>query len=221
MVRRKSAKPDASAREPGISGRSGTGWFVSKDKVVTSLHVVDGTQRIRLHFADGSEASARIALTDRDHDIAVLATAPRELRPLQLRDEPLALGATVFTIGFPHAEVMGVRPKLANGVISATSGVLDDESTYQISVPVQAGNSGGPLLDMDGRVAGVVAAKLNAERMLEATGDLTENVNYAVKSVYVAKLLREIAGDSESAGKSLEALADEVQPSIVRIVAEL
>lgn len=220
MVRGKSKKPDAWADGSAVAGRSGTGWFVSTDKVVTSLHVVDGMQRIRLHFSDGSETSARITLTDRAHDIAVLATSPREVRPLPLRSEALPLGAAVFTIGFPHAEVMGVRPKLANGVISATSGILDDEAMYQISVPVQAGNSGGPLLDMDGRVVGVVAAKLDAGRMRESTGDLTENVNYAIKSLYVTGLLRNVADDAASNSRSLEALANEVQPSIVRIVAE-
>ena len=131
----------------------------------------------------------------------------------------MALGATVFTIGFPHSDVMGVQPKLANGVISSTTGVRDDAASYQISVPVQAGNSGGPLLDMNGQVVGIVAAKLRAERMFEATGDLTENVNYAIKSAFIAELVGVGSTGPEASPRSLEALANEVQPSVVRIVA--
>ncbi|MCC6561252.1 MAG: trypsin-like peptidase domain-containing protein, partial [Xanthomonadales bacterium] len=207
------------AEDPVPASRSGTGRFVAEDRVVTSLHVVDGARTIRLYLADGGTASARIAMTDRRHDLAILSTAPRAVRPLSLRTQPMGLGAAVFTIGFPHSDVMGFRPKLANGVIASTTGVQDDVASYQISVPVQAGNSGGPLLDMSGQVVGIVAAKLRAERMYATTGDLTENVNYAIKANFIAELIGVGSGVAQAGPQSLEALASEIQPSVVRIVA--
>lgn len=199
--------------------RSGSGWFAAAGLVVTSLHVVKGASRITLHLADGSEASAQILDSDEAADLAVLATSVRSVPGLPVRSGDAGLGTEVFTIGFPHADVMGVKPKLSNGVIASTSGMRDDPSQYQISVPVQAGNSGGPLLDMQGEVVGVIAAKLRANRMLERTGDLTENVNYAVKS---SRLLNLLGGRSEGAGSggSLEALARHVEASLVRIVVD-
>lgn len=106
-----------------------------------------------------------------------------------MASDTVGLGTEVFTIGFPQPELMGVEPKLSTGVISATSGIQDDTRTYQISVPVQAGNSGGPLIDNEGRVVGIVASKLNAAKVFEWTGDLPQNVNYAVKSTYLARLM--------------------------------
>ena len=60
-------------------------------------------------------------------------------------------------------------------------GLLDDISQLQISAPIQPGNSGGPLLDEYGNVAGVVVAKLRALAVAKATGDIPQNVNFAVK----------------------------------------
>lgn len=205
--------------ETGVT-RSGTGWVGAPGHVVTSLHVVDGAKAITLHFADGSTSAARVAESDRDNDVAVLSASTRSVPSLSIRAAPLGRGASVFTIGFPHSDVMGVKPKLSNGVISSTSGVQDDASSYQISVPVQAGNSGGPLLDMDGAVVGIVSSKLRAGRMYEKTGDLTENVNYAVKSSFVTPLLGDQKDAAPPGPGSLETLARVVEPSIVRIVVE-
>jgi S1-C subfamily serine protease len=199
--------------------RSGSGWFAAAGLVVTSLHVVKGARRITLHLADGSEASAQILDSDEASDLAVLATSVRSVPGLPVRSADAGLGTEVFTIGFPHADVMGVRPKLSNGVIASTSGMRDDPTHYQISVPVQAGNSGGPLLDMQGEVIGVIASKLRANRMLERTGDLTENVNYAVKSSRLLGLLGNRSGGTGSGG-TLESLARHVEASLVRIVVD-
>lgn len=204
----------------GSGARAGSGWFARSGVVVTSLHVVDGATRITLHLADGSQSQAQVLDSDRAHDLAILATDARGVPGLPVRTQPLSIGAAVFTIGFPHADVMGVKPKLANGVISSTAGVQDDPSSYQISVPVQAGNSGGPLLDMNGQVVGVVSSKLRASRMLQRTGDLTENVNYAVKSNHVVDLLGNRSEASAAGSGDLQALAAAAEASVVRIVAE-
>lgn len=104
-------------------------------------------------------------------------------------------------------------------MISATSGIQDDRRTYQISVPVQAGNSGGPLIDSEGRVVGIVASKLNAAKVFEWTGDLPQNVNYAVKSSHLHSLIPVETRDTaiEVSGGNVQAMAGAVRDAVVRI----
>jgi S1-C subfamily serine protease len=71
---------------------------------------------------------------------------------------------------------------VTSGIISSLSGLLNDTRYLQISAAVQTGNSGGPLIDMSGNIVGVVAKKLNAIKMAKVTGDLPQNVNFAVKT---------------------------------------
>lgn len=112
---------------------------------------------------------------------------------------------------------MGTSPKFSNGTISSSSGLLGDPRTYQVSVPVQAGNSGGPLFNVDGNVVGVVVSKMNAVQMFRWTGDLPENVSYSIKTSYLKALLENASddvklvplatidkSDSESLARSLE-----------------
>ena len=102
------------------------------------------------------------------------------------------LGGTVATVGFPNIGLQGFAPKLAKGEIASLSGAGDDARYFQISVPVQPGNSGGALVDERGNVVGVVSAKLSARAALAATGALPENVNYAVKSSYLLSFLESV-----------------------------
>src|SRR5437867_3666422 len=88
-------------------------------------------------------------------------------------------GDTVATAGFPNIGLQGFAPKLAKGEIASLSGAEDDARYFQISVPVQPGNSGGALVDERGNVVGVVLAKLSARAALAASGALPEKGNYA------------------------------------------
>ena len=202
--------------------RSGSGWFADRGLVVTSLHVVDGASKVTLHLPDGRSVPAQVIERDKPNDLALLSTRERGIPALSVRFDEVGIGTAVFTIGFPHAQTMGVRPKLADGVVSSSAGLRDDPSQYQISVPVQAGNSGGPLVDMQGRVVGVVAAKLRAENMLHATGDLTENVNYAVKAGRLRSMLNMLdePEPKPTRAQPLDVLARQVEASVVRIVVE-
>ena len=102
------------------------------------------------------------------------------------------LGGTVATVGFPNIGMQGFSPKLAKGEIAALSGAADDPRYFQISVPVQPGNSGGALVNARGNVVGIVAAKLDASVALAASGSLPENVNYAVKSSLLLSFLESV-----------------------------
>jgi S1-C subfamily serine protease len=199
---------------------SGTGFLISSELVATSFHVVEGSHSITLHLSDGSTAKATTLSMDRSKDLAVLKMQrPTTLRFLRVASDTVDLGAEVFTIGFPQPDLMGVEPKLSTGVISSTSGIQDDSRAYQISVPVQAGNSGGPLIDSEGRVVGIVASKLNAAKVFEWTGDLPQNVNYAVKSIFLSRLMSGdvlLAGNIVS-GVGIQGKAPAVKEAVVRI----
>jgi S1-C subfamily serine protease len=102
------------------------------------------------------------------------------------------LGGTVATVGFPNIGMQGFSPKLAKGEIESLSGAVDDARYFQISVPVQPGNSGGALVDEHGNVIGIVSAKLDASVALATSGALPENVNYAVKSSFLLSFLESV-----------------------------
>src|SRR5207249_8879954 len=127
---------------------------------------------------------------DKSNDLAVLKVTDTASRTFGFSALALAskgsgearLGQPVFTIGFPNPDVQGTEPKLTRGEISSLAGMRDDPRHFQISVPVQPGNSGGPLVDLNGNVVGVVSMRMGDLRALKLTGALPQNVNYAIKS---------------------------------------
>ena len=96
------------------------------------------------------------------------------------------------TVGFPDIGLQEFAPKLAKREIASLAGAADDPRYFQISLPVQPGNSGGALVDAHGNVVGIVAAKLDASAALAATGSLPENVNYTVKSSLLLSFLESV-----------------------------
>ena len=96
-----------------------------------------------------------------------------------------------MTYGFPLAGMLASGPTLTTGDVSALAGLADNRMHFQISAPVQPGNSGGPLLDLAGNVVGIITSKLNAQRVAQRIGDIPQNVNFAVKGEEVLGFLRE------------------------------
>jgi S1-C subfamily serine protease len=137
---------------------------------------------------------AKVVQVDAADDLALLKADGR-FAPLPiLPSKSVQLGSTVATIGFPDPGLQGFAPKLAKGEIASLSGAADDARYFQISVPVQPGNSGGALVDEKGNVVGIVSAKLNASAALAASGALPENVNYAIKSSFLLSFLESVPG---------------------------
>jgi S1-C subfamily serine protease len=161
---------------------------------VTAYHVIADSQEINIVGADGVVRVAQLTVADRVNDLAVLTpeSLPESAIGISVSDSLPSLGSQVFTIGFPHPDILGVKPKMTSGDISSTTGMRDDPRLFQISVPIQSGNSGGPLLDSRGHAIGIVVAKLSATTVLRETGDLPQNINYAIKARYLKLLLSEL-----------------------------
>jgi len=171
----------------------GTAFFITDDGyLVTADHVIRGIHKVRVKI--GTQFyDAKVVKNDQKVDLAVLKIDGNSFTALPLagKKDP-DLGADVFTIGFPNPDVQGFEPKYTDGRISSLSGIRDDPSKFQITVPLQPGNSGGPLINRFGAVDGVVVGSLNDAVMLVESGSVPQNVNYAVKTSTLREFLTPI-----------------------------
>ncbi|MGA2177470.1 MAG: trypsin-like peptidase domain-containing protein [Verrucomicrobiota bacterium] len=232
FVARKEAPGDSnSSNLPAQSGvtegepkASGTGFFVSEDGfLLTAFHVVADAGRIAVRMKAGT-FPATLVKADKANDVALLKVTGRFPALPVAPSRGVKLGESVFTIGFPNIGLQGFAPKLTKGEISSLAGVQDDPRAFQISVPVQPGNSGGPLVNQYGNVVGIVAAQLADIATLETTGSLPQSVNYAVKSSVVNVLLESLPEVSaklkqpNSKEEKFEDAVKEVQDAIALIL---
>lgn len=170
----------------------GSGFFVSSDGwLLTNHHVVDDVTEVDIRTASGEVLKAHVMKTDPKTDLALLKTSGAAPEWLPLSEGQASLGASVFTVGYPRPSLQGVEPKFTDGTVSSLKGEMDEASDYQISVPLQPGNSGGALVHLQsGWVIGVVRAAFDPSQ--------AQNVNYAVKSTAARALI-----ESTLAAKSL------------------
>ena len=143
--------PDVERGVPPMGERpssSGTGFVVAEGRVLTNHHVIADCGRLVVRNAGGVRVAGRVFASDRRRDLAIV-TVPAEVGPaLPFRDAPaVRRGESVVTYGFPLAGLLSSGPTLTTGDISALAGLRDNPNNFQISAPVQPGNSGGPLLD--------------------------------------------------------------------------
>ncbi|PWJ22121.1 S1 family peptidase [Jannaschia seohaensis] len=158
---------------PSVIG-TGTGFYVNGTDIVTGAHVVDGCDRLTL--ADGS--ALLVLRTDTETDLAVLRAAQRSADWLDLASGASdRLGAPVVALGFPFAGLFDQGLSATRGNISALRGIDGSETAFTITAPVQPGNSGGPLLDMEGRVVGVVSYRASDDFIRERSGTVAQNLN--------------------------------------------
>ena len=173
------------------SASTGTCFAVSPDgQLITAQHVVDGADRIFATFTDGSRVTADQVAADEEHDVAVLqaTTHPPDYLSFSRPNDP-RVGQYVFTLGFPATDLLGSEPKFTEGSISSLSGLRDDQNLLQVSVPIQPGNSGGPLVNTRGEVVGVITATATSRTFERETGALPQNVNWAMKGRHASRLM--------------------------------
>lgn len=171
---------------------NGSGFFLNQQGyIATNYHVVEGASALQAHFTRNGKVEsypATIVVTDPQNDLAIIkiddnSFSSNAILPYGLMTRTKDTGSEVFALGYPMADVMGTEVKFTDGKISSKSGIGGDVRVYQISVPIQPGNSGGPLFDMGGNVVGITSSGLNRDYFK------SENVNYAIKASYLKNLM--------------------------------
>jgi len=199
---------------------TGSGFFITAaGHLLTNAHVVEGCSRVSL--AGGSRLT--ILDVDAGSDLALLKTGATSTRaPMFLRQgRGVRLADSVVVAGFPLTGLLSSGLNVTTGTVSALAGPGDDRRLIQITAPVQPGNSGGPLLDQSGNVVGVVVSKLDAVAVASVTGDIPQNVNFAISLGTLQAFLDANAVDYgthvSSAPKSNADVAEIARASTVQI----
>lgn len=180
---------------------TGTGFAVSSNgNIVTNYHVIENASSIKVKgvgqkFDEG--LICKVVSVDRNNDLAILQIIDERFKsidgiPYTLNNMQADVGGDIFVLGYPMTSTMGEEIKLTTGVISAQSGFQGDISTYQISAPIQPGNSGAPVFDKNGSVIGIANAKHpNAE-----------NAGYAIKANYLSNFIQMLQVDTNFESKN-------------------
>ncbi|WP_454621740.1 S1C family serine protease [Bradyrhizobium cenepequi] len=178
------AAPSAPAPKQGKAmGQTGTGIVISSNgHIVTNHHVVDGCGEITGNLSGEAPVKLRLVSSDETNDLALLQAPTPFKETAVIRENSVQTGDAVIVIGYPFHGLLTSDFTVTTGIVSSLSGVFNDTRHLQISAAVQPGNSGGPLLDSTGALVGVVAAKLNALKVARATGNIPENINFAIKT---------------------------------------
>jgi S1-C subfamily serine protease len=181
----------ASAAKPPVHGTgAGTGFAINaKGIALTNNHVVASCSSIE--FTHGEmKGAATIVARDAVNDLALLKLDGKFTHLAAFRDgRGIRAGDNIVVVGFPLGGLLGSEPNVTTGGVTSLSGIANDSRFMQITAPVQAGDSGSPLLDMSGSIVGIVTSKLNVVAVAKITGDLPQNVNFAVKSSVIRTFL--------------------------------
>lgn len=165
----------------------GTGFALTANGYLcTNLHVISGADSVYVQNNKGESYKVKVVYRDPQYDIAILKIVDPNFTefsalPYKLKASAIGMGENVYTLGFPKDDAV-----LGEGYVSSRTGHGGDSTAYQVSIPVNPGNSGGPLLDNQGNVIGVVSAKESQ----------VEGAAFAVKSKYVLEAMNAIPQDS-------------------------
>lgn len=204
---------------------SGSGIAIAPNYVATNFHVVDGAKTLNITNVNNDKNRnyfVEIVAIDKINDLAVLKVSDERFKGFNAINYGLStvvmdLGKEVFVLGYPLIKTMGEDLKITNGIISAKTGFQGDVSLYQISAPIQPGNSGGPLFDYSGNLIGIVNAKHAG----------AENVGYAIKLSYLQNLIEssnlpiELNKKSDIDKLSLSEKIIKISPNVVCIKANV
>ena len=171
---------------------TGTGFALLNGYVVTNYHVIANAKSINVKtnsISNKNSYQAKLIAMDKSNDLAILQISDKYFVgynqiPYKVKLNTSDVGENVFVLGYPLTSTMGNEIKLTTGVISSKTGYMGNVALYQISAPVQPGNSGGPLFDDNGNLIGIICAKHEG----------AENVGYAIKTSYLGNLI-EVCSD--------------------------
>jgi serine protease Do len=173
---------------PAISARfRGTGFALTGNGyIVTNYHVVNGADSVYVQNAAGESFHTKVVYTEPQYDVAILQINDPAFKnlgtvPYSFKKAKSDLGETVYTLGYPGDEI-----KFGPGSLTAATGFKGDTTEYELFIPVNPGNSGGPLMDDKGNVIGVINGKQTQ----------TSGAAFAVKSNYLLKAIQSIPADS-------------------------
>ena len=174
---------------------NGSGLIISKlGHIITNYHVIEDASVIEIEYKNDNginKYNAEVSVVDESNDLAIIKIVDDKFNDLKetpnynLDTDVKEIGNKVYTYGYPLAlSIMGKEIKITDGIISSKTGINGDIKTYQITNPIQPGNSGGPMFDEDGNFIGVISSGLKKE--------LADNVSYSIKSNYVVNLISSI-----------------------------
>lgn len=186
LIRNINSKQDKNSNiNPGKFG--GTGFAVSANGyILTNFHVINGADSVYIQNNKGESFKVKTVYTDSQYDIAILKVTDDSFTPLaqlpySIKRSSTEMGEKVYTIGFPKDDAV-----FGEGYVSSITGFNSDSIAYQVSIPVNPGNSGGPLLDNNGNLVGVISGKESR----------TDGAAFAIKSKYILEAMRAIPQDS-------------------------
>lgn len=178
--------PERNNPKPESGSNSyGTGFLINtKGYLITNYHVIENAKTIYIMLNTGGKLECIQIANDKDNDLALLKIKDginklTNSKAFKFNFKSAEVGSEVFTLGYPLIDKMGTEIKVTSGIISSRSGYQGDKTTYQISAPIQPGNSGGPLFNEKGEVIGITNAKLKG----------AENASYAIKSIFLNSLI--------------------------------
>lgn len=185
--------PQTKSENNITQGWTGTGFALLNGYIATNWHVVKGASNITVTGVNGNfnaDYKATVIAKDETNDLAIIKIDDNSFKgfatiPYSIKTSTCEVGEDIYVLGYPLTATMGEEIKLTTGVISSKTGFQGDVSLYQISAPIQPGNSGGPLFDNNGNVIGIVNAKHSD----------AENVGYAIKASYLRNLIESFTND--------------------------
>ena len=169
---------------------NGTGFFIDKNGyIATNHHVVEKSSVFEVDVTKNGVTqsySAELISKDVQNDLAILKINSPGFQPLKALNYNFNttvqdVGTAIYSLGFPLVSIMGNEIKFTDGRISAKSGYQGNVTTYQITAPIQPGNSGGPLFSESGSLVGITSSGLDRK--------IADNANYAIKTVYLRLLV--------------------------------
>ncbi|SDG98408.1 Trypsin-like peptidase domain-containing protein [Pedobacter terrae] len=170
----------------------GTGFAISTNGyILTNLHIINGADSLYVQNSKGESFKVKSVYTDPQNDIAILKISDKHFSnlssiPYTIKRNTSNIGEIVYTLGYPKDDAV-----LGEGYVSSKNGFVGDTTQYQVAISVNPGNSGGPVLDNNGNLVGIISGK----------PDQTEGAAFAIKSKYILEAMRAIPQDSLGVNK--------------------